>query len=104
MPAYRSPVVMAVALALRATLIFEDVYAQTVADTVDNRAQIVITGTRVQNRSALETAVPVDVLTSDVFQNRGVPEVSQAGSQARSDSQRRQFRMTSGGAVSGLRS
>jgi iron complex outermembrane recepter protein len=69
---------LAVALALPATLIFEDTYAQTVADTTDDRAQVVITGTRVQNRSALETAVPVDVLTSDVFQNRGVPEISQA--------------------------
>jgi iron complex outermembrane recepter protein len=39
---------------------------------------VVITGTRVPNRSALDTAVPVDVLTSDVFENRGVPEISQA--------------------------
>jgi iron complex outermembrane receptor protein len=69
---------MAVALALPATFTLNDVYAQTVADTTDDRNQVVITGTRVQNRSALETAVPVDVLTSDVFQNRGVPEISQA--------------------------
>ena len=78
MPGYRSPVAMAVALALPATFTLNDVYAQTVADTTDDRDQVVITGTRVQNRSALETAVPVDVLTSDVFQNRGVPEISQA--------------------------
>lgn len=74
----RLPVAMAVALALPAALVFRDVYAQTVADTTDDRNQVVITGTRVQNRSALETAVPVDVLTSEVFQNRGVPEISQA--------------------------
>jgi iron complex outermembrane receptor protein len=68
---YRSPpVVLAIALSLPATLAFQDTFAQTVADTTDDRAQVVITGTRVQNRSALETAVPVDVLTSDVFQNQ----------------------------------
>jgi len=74
----RLPAAMAIALALPAALIFKDVYAQTVADTTDNLSQVVITGTRVRNRSALETAVPVDVLTSEVFQNRGVPEISQA--------------------------
>jgi outer membrane receptor for ferrienterochelin and colicin len=78
MPGYRSPVAMAVALALPAAITFTDVYAQAVAHTTDDRDQVVITGTRVQNRSVLETAVPVDVLTSDVFQNRGVPEISQA--------------------------
>jgi len=60
----------------------KDAYADTVADTTDSQAQVVITGTRVQNRSALETAVPVDVLTNDVFVNRGVPEISQALSDA----------------------
>jgi iron complex outermembrane recepter protein len=78
MPGYRSPVALAVVLALPATLVLTDVYAQTVADTTEDPAQVVITGTRVRNRSALETAVPVDVLTSEVFQNRGVPEISQA--------------------------
>jgi hypothetical protein len=32
--------------------------------------------------SALETAVPADVLSSDLFRNRGVPEISQALSAA----------------------
>src|SRR5688572_11527558 len=40
--------------------------------------QIVVTGTRVANRSALETAVPVDVVTGEQLQNLGVTEVSQA--------------------------
>ena len=40
--------------------------------------QIVVTGTRVANRSALDTAVPVDVVTGDQLQNLGVAEVSQA--------------------------
>jgi len=78
MPGDRLPAAMAVALALPAALVFKDVYAQRAADTPDDRTQVVITGTRVQNRSALETAVPVDVLSGEVFQNRGVPEISQA--------------------------
>jgi iron complex outermembrane receptor protein len=40
--------------------------------------QIVVTGTRVANRSALDTAVPVDVVTGEQLQNLGVTEVSQA--------------------------
>ncbi|NLG77894.1 MAG: TonB-dependent receptor [Xanthomonadaceae bacterium] len=41
-------------------------------------ANIVVTGTRVPNRSALETAVPVDVVSSESLQNLGVTEVNQA--------------------------
>src|SRR5690349_18255845 len=40
--------------------------------------QIVVTGTRVANRSALDTAVPVDVVSGEQLQNLGVSEVSQA--------------------------
>lgn len=40
--------------------------------------QVVVTGTRVANRSALETAVPVDVVSGEQLQNLGVSEVSQA--------------------------
>ena len=40
--------------------------------------QVVVTGTRVANRSALDTAVPVDVVSSEQLQNVGVTEVSQA--------------------------
>ena len=40
--------------------------------------QIIVTGTRVQNRSVLETAVPVDVVTSEALENVGVAELSQA--------------------------
>jgi iron complex outermembrane recepter protein len=39
---------------------------------------VVVTGTRVANRSALETAVPVDVVSSETLQNLGVTEVNQA--------------------------
>jgi iron complex outermembrane recepter protein len=40
--------------------------------------QVVVTGTRVANRSALDTAVPVDVVTAEALQNLGVSEVNQA--------------------------
>ena len=40
--------------------------------------QIIVTGTRVANRTALETAVPVDVVSSETLENLGVTEVNQA--------------------------
>lgn len=40
--------------------------------------QVIVTGTRVANRSALDTAVPVDVVSGEQLQNIGVSEVSQA--------------------------
>jgi iron complex outermembrane recepter protein len=78
MPGDRFPAVVAVAFALPAALVFKPADAQTDASSATEPAQVVITGTRVQNRSALETAVPIDVLSGDVFRNRGVPEISQA--------------------------
>lgn len=44
--------------------------------------QVVVTGTRVANRSALDTAVPVDVVSGEQLQNLGVTEVNQALSAA----------------------
>jgi iron complex outermembrane receptor protein len=40
--------------------------------------QVVVTGTRVANRSALETAAPVDIVLGDQLQNLGVSEINQA--------------------------
>jgi len=40
--------------------------------------QVVVTGTRVANRSALETAVPVDVVSGDSLRHLGVSEINQA--------------------------
>jgi iron complex outermembrane receptor protein len=40
--------------------------------------QVVITGTRVENRSALESSVPIDVISSEALQNVGVTEVAQS--------------------------
>jgi iron complex outermembrane receptor protein len=43
---------------------------------------VIVTGTRVANRSALDTAAPVDVVSADALQNIGVTEVNQALSEA----------------------
>ena len=48
------------------------------AETADALNEIVVTGTRVANRSALDTAVPVDVVSAETLANVGVTEVSQA--------------------------
>jgi iron complex outermembrane receptor protein len=40
--------------------------------------QIVVTGTRVADRSATETAVPVDIVSAAALQNIGTPELNQA--------------------------
>jgi len=46
----------------------------------DNEAleQIVVTGTRVANRSALETAAPVDVVQGEQLEHLGITEINQA--------------------------
>src|SRR5262245_20793038 len=82
MPRDRLPAWMAVVFSLPAAAFSPLTEAEEPAGAPDYVAQVVITGTRVQNRSALDTAVPVDVLSSDVFLNRGVPEISQALSEA----------------------
>jgi len=46
------------------------------------QATVVVTGTRVSNRSVLDTASPVDVVSADLINNNGVTEVSQALSAA----------------------
>src|SRR4026208_564486 len=40
--------------------------------------QVVVTGTRVANRSALETAAPVDVVLGDQLRDMGITEINQA--------------------------
>jgi iron complex outermembrane recepter protein len=44
----------------------------------DSVEQIIVTGTRVANRSALDTAAPVDVVSADALHNLGSTEVNQA--------------------------
>ncbi|MFZ4122572.1 MAG: TonB-dependent receptor plug domain-containing protein [Caulobacterales bacterium] len=51
------------------------VFAQEAAQSEDT---IVVTGTRVANRTALETAAPVDVISADTLTQLGVSEINQA--------------------------
>jgi iron complex outermembrane receptor protein len=48
------------------------------ADPEDALQAIVITGTRVENRKALESVAPIDVVSGETLRNVGVPEVNQA--------------------------
>jgi iron complex outermembrane recepter protein len=44
----------------------------------EGRAVVVVTGTRVEDRSALDTAVAVDVVSSEALEKSGITEVNQA--------------------------
>jgi iron complex outermembrane receptor protein len=75
----RFAAIAATASPLLAAFIVHSAFAETVpAENKETLEQIVVTGTRVANRSALESVVPVDVVTSEVLRERGVNEVSQA--------------------------
>ena len=55
---------------------------QATDDSGEDISQIIVTGTRVADRSALDTAVPVDVVRSEALVNSGITEVNQALSTA----------------------
>ena len=44
----------------------------------ENAGTVVVTGTRVSNRTVLDTAAPVDVISAESLKNSGVPEITQA--------------------------
>jgi iron complex outermembrane receptor protein len=71
-------VALFVAAALTQVAMTQAALAQEGAGAVDELEQVVITGTRVANRSALDTAVPVDVVPQSALQNLGVTELNQA--------------------------
>jgi len=52
--------------------------AQDSGNGADNAATVVVTGTRVANRSALDTASPVDIISAETLRNTGSPELNQA--------------------------
>jgi len=52
--------------------------AQQADESGEDLSQVIVTGTRVANRSALDTAVPVDVVTSDTLSKGGLNELNQA--------------------------
>jgi len=64
--------------AASAGLFVVQAHAQDVPDDRNVLEQIVVTGTRVENRSALDTAAPVDVISAQSLQNTGTVEVNQA--------------------------
>lgn len=74
------PVLLASATSLLALFVAHAASAQNSAATPqDNPLElIVVTGTRVADRSALETAVPVDIVSAAALENLGVSEVNQA--------------------------
>ena len=56
--------------------------AQDADDPALELAEVVVTGTRVQERSRLDTLAPVDVVTNDALQGQGSTELAQALSTA----------------------
>ncbi|MCG2585203.1 TonB-dependent siderophore receptor [Massilia sp. TS11] len=52
--------------------------AQTAPADDDSKATVVVTGTRVANRTALDTASPVDIISQESLKNVGTTEINQA--------------------------
>jgi len=48
------------------------------ADTPAVASTVIVTGTRVSNRTVLDTSAPVDIISADTIKNTGVPEITQA--------------------------
>ncbi|WP_342114130.1 TonB-dependent receptor plug domain-containing protein [Pseudoduganella sp. OTU4001] len=48
------------------------------APAAENSATVVVTGTRVSNRTVLDTTAPVDIISAETLKNGGVPEITQA--------------------------
>ncbi|MFL6674565.1 MAG: TonB-dependent receptor plug domain-containing protein [Massilia sp.] len=60
-----------------ASLFASGVHAQQAA-TDTNAATVIVTGTRVANRTALDTASPVDIISADSLKTSGTTEINQA--------------------------
>jgi len=73
-PTLRSAALVAGVLSPLAAAVAQNVAAPKVVEV----EQIVVTGTRVPDRSATETAVPVDVVSGEAISNVGVTEINQA--------------------------
>jgi iron complex outermembrane receptor protein len=54
------------------------VFAQAAPAADENAATVVVTGTRVANRTALDTAAPIDIISAESLKNAGTTEISQA--------------------------
>jgi iron complex outermembrane receptor protein len=65
-------------LALAIAALCATAAAQVQAQTADDTATVVVTGTRVANRSALDTTAPVDIISAETLKNTGSTELNQA--------------------------
>ncbi|QGZ41453.1 iron complex outermembrane receptor protein [Pseudoduganella flava] len=65
-------------LAAAIASLFAGTAAAQSTSTEENQATVVVTGTRVSNRTVLDTASPVDIISADTIKNTGVPEITQA--------------------------
>jgi iron complex outermembrane receptor protein len=65
------------ALAIAALFATDAAWAQEAAS-ADQGAVVVVTGTRVANRTALDTSAPVDIISAETLKNAGSTELNQA--------------------------
>ncbi len=63
-------------LAVAITALFASPLAT--AQTAPDASVVVVTGTRVANRTALDTVAPVDIISADTLKNAGTTEINQA--------------------------
>ncbi|MFC5552058.1 TonB-dependent receptor plug domain-containing protein [Massilia aerilata] len=68
------------ALSIASLFVGAPVWAQETGDSAGagNPATVVVTGTRVANRTALDTASPVDIISADTLKTSGSTELNQA--------------------------
>lgn len=62
---------------------YQTSYAQAAATPNQNQANekpvsVIVTGTRMSNRSATDTSAPIDVISGESLKNMGVSEINQA--------------------------
>ncbi|MDB5935804.1 MAG: TonB-dependent receptor, partial [Massilia sp.] len=61
-----------------ASLFASGAFAQSAPAADENSATVVVTGTRVANRTALDTTAPVDIISAESLKNSGTTEINQA--------------------------
>ncbi|WP_426174674.1 TonB-dependent receptor plug domain-containing protein [Massilia sp. TWR1-2-2] len=66
------------ALSIASLFASGSVYAQAAPPAEDIGATVVVTGTRVANRTALDTTAPVDIISAEQLKNAGNTEITQA--------------------------
>ena len=72
------PQKQAMALAIAALFVNDAAFAQAAPAVENTGATVVVTGTRVANRTALDTTAPIDIISAETLKNAGSTEISQA--------------------------